>query len=132
MTCAAVSNEMVQMLCGDDPMKKQLLLQGGGFTTIYAPDGQLMHEPIPEDQDGIVYADLDLGMIALAKAAADPAGHYARPEVTRLLLNQTPGDRVVVRAAPAAELGRGSEGEAAVVATRGDAIGEGPAVRRAG
>jgi len=35
-------------------------------------------------------------MIALAKAAADPAGHYSRPDVTRLLLDKTPGDRVVV------------------------------------
>ena len=50
-----------------------------------------MHEPLPEDQEGIVYADLDLGMISLAKAAADPAGHYARPDVTRLLLDQDAG-----------------------------------------
>ena len=53
---------------------------------------------------GIVYADLDLGMISLAKAAADPAGHYARPDVTRLLLDKTPGDRVVVRSAAATEV----------------------------
>jgi aliphatic nitrilase len=78
--CATVSKEMVQLLCGDDPMKKQLLLPGGGFTAIYAPDGQLMHQPLAEDAEGIVYADLDLGMISLAKAAADPAGHYARPD----------------------------------------------------
>jgi nitrilase len=95
--CATVSDEMVEMLCGDDPTKRQLLLAGGGFTTIYAPDGQLMHEPLPEGSEGIVYADLDLGLIALAKAAADPAGHYARPDVTRLLLDRTPGDRVVMR-----------------------------------
>ena len=48
--CATVSKEMIQTLCGDDPMKKQLLLAGGGFTAIYAPDGQLMHEPLPEDR----------------------------------------------------------------------------------
>lgn len=93
--CATVSPEMVQLLCGDDPVKRQLLLPGGGFAQIYAPDGQLMHAPLPEGEEGLVYADIDLGMIALAKAAADPAGHYARPDVTRLLLNRTPGDRVV-------------------------------------
>jgi nitrilase len=43
-------------------------------------------------------------MISLAKAAADPAGHYARPDVTRLLLNKTPGDRVVPFAAPGVEI----------------------------
>lgn len=98
--CATVSKEMVQMLCGDDATKRQLLLEGGGFAQIYAPDGQLMHEPLPEGQEGLVYADIDLGMISLAKAAADPAGHYARPDVTRLLLNRTPGDRVVSQVMP--------------------------------
>jgi len=39
-----------------------------------------------------------------ARAAAYPAGHYARPDVTRLLHNKTPGDRVVSRA-PADEMG---------------------------
>src|SRR5262245_36292322 len=127
--CATVSKEMVQMLCGDDPMKKQLLLPGGGFSAIYAPDGQLMHEPLPETEEGIVYADLDLGMISLAKAAADPAGHYARPDVTRLLLNKTPGDRVVVRATPASELARGVDDETVAVPPRGD-LADAPPLRR--
>jgi nitrilase len=102
--CATVSAEMIQQLCGDDPMKRQLLLEGGGFSTIYAPDGQLISEVIPEGQEGIVYAELDLGMISLAKAAADPAGHYSRPDVTRLLLDKTPGDRVVMRQRGAVEV----------------------------
>jgi len=51
--------------------------------------------PERADQEGILYADLDLGVIPLAKAAADPSGHYSRPDVTRLMLNQTPGDRVI-------------------------------------
>jgi nitrilase len=115
--CATVSKEMVALLCGDDPMKKQLLLEGGGFTAIYAPDGQLMHEPLPEGSEGIVYADLDLGMISLAKAAADPAGHYARPDVTRLLLDRTPGDRVVIRKRHSAEVARPGDDEPPVART---------------
>jgi nitrilase len=101
--CATVSAEMIKTLCGDDPTKRQLLLEGGGFTAIYAPDGQLISEVLPEGQEGIVYADLDLGMISLAKAAADPAGHYSRPDVTRLLLDKTPGDRVVLHQRAGAE-----------------------------
>jgi aliphatic nitrilase len=109
--CATVSKDMVALLCGDDPMKKQLLLEGGGFTAIYAPDGQLMNEPLAEGEEGIVYADLDLGMISLAKAAADPAGHYARPDVTRLLLDRTPGDRVVPTKRSSAEVTRAGDAE---------------------
>ena len=126
--CATVSEAMIEQLCGDDPTKRQLLGAGGGFATIYAPDGQLMHEPLPEAQEGIVYADLDLGMISLAKAAADPAGHYARPDVTRLLLDRTPGDRVVVRQRQAAEVQREADDEP--VPARAD-VTELPPARRA-
>jgi nitrilase len=102
--CATVSGAMIETLCGTDPTKRQLLLEGGGFTAIYAPDGQMISESLPEGQEGLVYADLDLGMISLAKAAADPAGHYSRPDVTRLLLDKTPGDRVLIRTRAAAEV----------------------------
>lgn len=118
--CATVSDDMVAMLCTDD-MKKQLLLAGGGFACIYAPDGQLMHEPLPEGEEGLVYADIDLGMISLAKAAADPAGHYARPDVTRLLLDKTPGDRVVAASRAAAEVARRGDEVPAVEPPHDDA-----------
>ena len=101
--CATVSADMVELLCTDDA-KKAMLLPGGGFARIYGPDGQLLHEPLDEHAEGLVYADIDLGAISLAKAAADPAGHYARPDVTRLLLNKTPGDRVVAFSAPGVEI----------------------------
>jgi len=82
-----VSQEIVDMLC-DTPDKRELLLAGGGETRIYGPDGRELAEPLPPDEEGILYAEIDLGAIAVAKAAADPAGHYARPDVTRLLLNR--------------------------------------------
>jgi aliphatic nitrilase len=126
--CATVSPEMVDMLCGDDPVKRQLLLPGGGFACIYAPDGQLMHEPLPEGQEGLVLADIDLGMIALAKAAADPAGHYARPDVTRLLLDRTPGDRVVQRRRQLVEVTGEIDEEPSSARTD---VPDTPAVRRA-
>ncbi len=97
--CATVSDEMIEQLCTDEG-KRQLLKAGGGFSRIYGPDGAPLAEPIPENEEGIVYADIDLSAISLAKAAADPSGHYARPDVTRLLLNKTPGDRVVNQAMP--------------------------------
>ncbi len=118
--CATVSKDMIATLCGDDPMKKQLLLEGGGYATIYAPDGQLMHEPLPEDQEGIVYADLDLSMISLAKAAADPAGHYSRPDVTRLLLDRTPGDRVVSRQRALQEVSDDDDSQASLLRDAAD------------
>lgn len=85
--CALVSKEQQDILCQGDPQKEALCRVGGGYTKIYAPDGQSIGSEIADTEEGLVMADVDLGMIALAKAAADPAGHYARRDVTRLLLN---------------------------------------------
>jgi nitrilase len=49
---------------------------------------------LPETEEGITYATIDLGAIGVAKNAADPAGHYSRPDVLRLLFNNKPAKRV--------------------------------------
>jgi nitrilase len=90
---AVISREMFDILC-DTPDKARLLnprtgKAGGGGSMIFGPDGRPLCNPIPEDQDGILYAELDLGLISLAKAAADPVGHYSRPDVVRVMVNRT-------------------------------------------
>ena len=97
--CATVSQEMIDLLC-DTPDKHQLLHVGGGFATIYGPDGSPIGDRLAPGEEGLIYADIDLGAISVAKAAADPAGHYARPDVTRLLFNNRPGNRVETLNAP--------------------------------
>lgn len=80
----------------DNPAKAPLLQEGGGFAMIYGPDGAPLCEPIPETQEGLLYADVDLGMIGVAKAAYDPVGHYSRPDVLRLLFNRKRVQRVEI------------------------------------
>lgn len=92
--CAVVGQAGHDLFCDSD-MKKQLLLQGGGFTQIYGPEGSRLAEPLAENEEGILFADLDFSLIAIAKSAADPVGHYSRPDVTRLLLNRNPAPTVV-------------------------------------
>lgn len=62
-----------------------LLETGGGSAMVFGPDGRELADYLPEDDEGLVVADVDLNMIKLAKAVADPAGHYAKPDSTRLL-----------------------------------------------
>ncbi|MFC1834754.1 carbon-nitrogen hydrolase family protein [Thermodesulfobacteriota bacterium] len=89
MSVATVDDKMLEMLC-DTEDKAQLLLKGGGFSNIFGPDGRPLVETLPETEEGLVIAELDLSMIVLAKSAADPTGHYARPDVVRLLINPYP------------------------------------------
>ena len=102
--CATVSQAMSELMC-TDAGKQQMLRVGGGYARIYAPDGSPLGTPLAEDEEGLVIADIDLGMIALAKAAADPSGHYSRPDVTQLLLNKTRREPVVLQRAPEVEGG---------------------------
>jgi nitrilase len=90
--CAVISQEMFDMLC-DTPQKAHLLnprtdKPGGGFSMAYGPDGRALCEPLAEDREGILYADLDPMQITLAKATADPVGHYARADAVRLVVNR--------------------------------------------
>ena len=92
--CATVSKEMIDMMC-DTEAKRQFLLEGGGYANIFGPDGQMLVEPLGETEEGILIAEIDLNMIAIAKAAADPTGHYSRPDVFRLMFNRSKNPRVM-------------------------------------
>lgn len=88
--CATISDQMIEAMC-DSPEKRKLIRAGGGHARIYGPDGRLLGPILPENEEGLIYAEIDLDLIPLAKAAADPAGHYARPDATRLLLSRSAG-----------------------------------------
>jgi aliphatic nitrilase len=93
-----LSEEMQQLLC-DTPLKQDLLGLGGGIAQIFGPDGKELATPLGAAAEGLVFAEVDLGQIALAKAAADPIGHYSRPDVLQLLFDNRPQRRVVLNGA---------------------------------
>ena len=62
-------------------------LQFGG-SLIIAPDGSVKAKA--DDQEAIIYTDLDLTEALEAKATLDVDGHYSRPDVFELSVNTDP------------------------------------------
>ena len=64
-----------------------VLCRGG--SAILSPLGDYLAGPL-FDQEGILYADLDMSRIVEGKFDFDVVGHYARPDVFRLIVNERP------------------------------------------
>lgn len=90
--CAIISQEMFDIMAKTEEQRYMLNPKtskpGGGYAQIYAPDGKAMCEPIKDDEEGILYADINKDMITLAKSAADPVGHYSRADALSLVVNR--------------------------------------------
>lgn len=67
-----------------------------GGSAIIDPLGEYLAGPL-YGEEGILIADLDMRRIAEAKFDFDPVGHYARPDVLRLYVNETPQPSFIYR-----------------------------------
>lgn len=90
-----MSDEGARVFPGPDGGPCPVYTGGGGFARIYGPDSGIITEAMDPTQEGLVYADLDLSLIDLAKNVLDPAGHYARTDVTRLVFDDRPKQAVL-------------------------------------
>jgi nitrilase len=64
-----------------------------GFSAISDPDGNLVEGPLVEEE-GILYAELDIDRARASRLEFDPVGHYSRPDIFQLTVNT--GARVPV------------------------------------
>ena len=76
---------------GDDPAT--VIMRGG--SAIISPLGQVLAGPL-FDEDGILVAEIDPADISRGKYDFDVVGHYARPDVFRLHVNEKPAPPVIL------------------------------------
>jgi nitrilase len=67
---------------GEELAEAEDPLESGG-SAIAGPDGELLAGPL-WNEEGILYADLDLNRVVEERQLLDLAGHYARPDVLSL------------------------------------------------
>jgi nitrilase len=91
MTGKDFPEEMRNKISSD---KDEVLMRGG--SCIVSPLGQILAGPI-FNEDAILTAELDLSDVAKGKFDFDVRGHYARPDIFRLLVDEEPKPPVEVR-----------------------------------
>jgi len=86
---SSIINDEMRNVLGDTKEKQEVLANAGnGFTGIIGPDGKAIAGPIEDDEEDIVYADIDLGESIKWKQFHDISGNYNRFDILSLALNR--------------------------------------------
>jgi aliphatic nitrilase len=82
-----LTEAQIAQICPEERLRKAL--RGGCMTAIISPEGSHVVPPITTGE-GMLIADLDMALITKRKRMMDSVGHYARPELLSLVLDNRP------------------------------------------
>lgn len=90
VSCSTITNEIIDVMKEDVPNAEELLTRkNSAFTGFIGPNGAVIGEPLIDDE-GIVYADIDLSKCIQPKQMHDILGHYNRFDIFDLRVNTAP------------------------------------------
>jgi nitrilase len=90
VSCSTVSEEIIAAMETVVPdARARLQRKSSAFSGVIGPDGRLVGEPLIDDE-GIVYADIDLDRCIQPKQMHDIVGHYNRFDIFDLRVNRRP------------------------------------------
>ncbi|WP_340618040.1 carbon-nitrogen hydrolase family protein [Xenorhabdus entomophaga] len=90
VSCSTISQEIVKAMTATHPEAEELLARSNSaFTGIIGPDGRVMGDSLI-DEEGIVYADIDLNRCIQPRQMHDITGHYNRFDIFDLKVNRRP------------------------------------------
>jgi len=94
VSCSTISKEIMDALKGDVPNVEELLTRkNSAFSGIIGPNGAVVGAPLIDDE-GIVYADIDLAKCIQPKQMHDILGHYNRFDIFDLRVNTAPTRKI--------------------------------------
>lgn len=98
VSCSTVSEEIIAAMEALVPdARARLERKQSAFSGVIGPDGRVVGQPLIDDE-GIVYADIDLGKCIQPKQMHDIVGHYNRFDIFDLRVNRTPQTAVAISA----------------------------------
>lgn len=90
VACSTISPEIVDAMSAEHPeARAQLARRSSAFSGVIGPDGRTVGTPLIDDE-GIVYADIDLGRCIQPRQMHDITGHYNRFDIFDLRVNRRP------------------------------------------
>ena len=90
VSCSTITKEIIDIMKEDVPNAEELLTRkDSAFTGFIGPNGAVIGEPLIDDE-GIVYADIDLSKCIQPKQMHDILGHYNRFDIFDLRVNTAP------------------------------------------